>query len=254
MKKLKCAFTLAEALITIAIIGVIASITLPTLNSNIQKSQVGPSLAKAINTLQNANDLALQAGGVRTLDQLTPNDNTKYFEDGLKNRVAWAESSIPNAYTKFSTNSNFELTNVNKMYVSKDGIAFMQVEAAPQGVVFIKDPLTGKSGNGNYKMYSYNYYTVYVDINGNNKGPNKLGKDLFCLYVDTKGSVIPAGGAEWKGYGDVKPAANMNQMENAGLMMGAGDNKKTSSHDCPNVDASACAGLIVDSGYKVTYY
>lgn len=54
------AFTLAEVLIALAIIGVIASVTLPALNANVQKQQVGPALAKAINTLENANRLLLE--------------------------------------------------------------------------------------------------------------------------------------------------------------------------------------------------
>lgn len=252
MKNFRNAFTLAEVLIALAVIGVVAAVTLPTLSVNVQKQQVGPSLAKAINTLQNANDLALQAEGVRTLDQLTPDDKTKYFEAGLKNRVDWTEAAVAKPYTEFDDKTKeFKLDNVKKMYVSKDGIAFMLVEAAPSGVGFTLNPLTKKAEHANYNMYSYQYYTVYVDINGNNKGPNVLGKDLFCLWVDTKGSVIPEGGAEWKGYGDVKTAKKIYVGD---TMLAVGEKKKTYPHNCPYVYATECAGLVVDSGYKVTYY
>ena len=46
MKKL--GFTLAEVLITLAIIGVIAAITMPGLSHNVSKQQIGPALAKAV--------------------------------------------------------------------------------------------------------------------------------------------------------------------------------------------------------------
>ena len=47
----KNGFTLAEVLITLAIVGLIASLTLPGLNSNISNRRIGPALAKAINNL-----------------------------------------------------------------------------------------------------------------------------------------------------------------------------------------------------------
>ena len=48
--KFKRGFTLAEVLITLGLIGVVAAITLPALNSDIRAQQIGPSLAKAVNT------------------------------------------------------------------------------------------------------------------------------------------------------------------------------------------------------------
>ncbi len=45
------AFTMAEVLIVLTILGVIAALTLPALNANIQKQQAGPALMRAISTL-----------------------------------------------------------------------------------------------------------------------------------------------------------------------------------------------------------
>ena len=56
----KNGFTLAEVLITLTIIGIVAAMTMPSLLSSIEKGQIGPKLAKAINTLENANRNALQ--------------------------------------------------------------------------------------------------------------------------------------------------------------------------------------------------
>ena len=47
-------FTLAEVLITVGIIGVIASIALPALQNNYTKQQIPVLLAKAINSLETA--------------------------------------------------------------------------------------------------------------------------------------------------------------------------------------------------------
>ena len=47
----KHGFTLAEVLITLAIIGVVATITLPSLMSNTQEQQAVTAFRKAMNTL-----------------------------------------------------------------------------------------------------------------------------------------------------------------------------------------------------------
>ena len=48
----KKGFTLAEVLITLTVIGIVAAITLPSLTTNVQKAQTGSTLAKAINSLE----------------------------------------------------------------------------------------------------------------------------------------------------------------------------------------------------------
>lgn len=52
MKRLNSGFTLAEVLITLAIIGVVAAIVLPSVMSNYQYKSVGVKLAKFISTLE----------------------------------------------------------------------------------------------------------------------------------------------------------------------------------------------------------
>ena len=47
MVKIKEAFTLAELLVSLAVIGIIAALTLPTLNSSIDKSANADAMKKA---------------------------------------------------------------------------------------------------------------------------------------------------------------------------------------------------------------
>ena len=87
------AFTLAEVLITLGIIGVVASVTLPTLSVDVEKRKIAPALAKAINTLENANKLALVEYEVRSLDEITDkngvaaNNATRYIETVINKYV-----------------------------------------------------------------------------------------------------------------------------------------------------------------------
>ena len=51
---MKFGFTLAEVLVTLGIVGVVASMTLPTLNNNVQKQTYEAGAKKAYNIVSNA--------------------------------------------------------------------------------------------------------------------------------------------------------------------------------------------------------
>ena len=55
MYEKKNGFTLAEVLITLTIIGIVAALAAPALNNSVQKSKVGSSLRKFISTMEEAN-------------------------------------------------------------------------------------------------------------------------------------------------------------------------------------------------------
>ena len=66
----KAAFTLAEVLITLAIIGVVATMTIPTLVVEYRKKQWVSGLQKAIYVLNNGTKLMMADEGVFKYDQL----------------------------------------------------------------------------------------------------------------------------------------------------------------------------------------
>lgn len=228
----KFGFTLAEVLITLAVIGVIARVTLPALQTNVQKHQVGPALAKAINSLENANQLALQQTGARTLDQIPLSSgasNTNYFENAIKDILTYTKVNRTQTYRSSDFKTLVAAVN-NKAYgyQTKDGIMYFR---AP-------DPTTPRSLGSTGHLpptYAGKYYIVYVDINGQGKKPNALGKDLFLLWVDLKGSVIPYGGTAYKAY-----------TNSSSVLWESGCKKNITNAD-------ACAGSIADNGYKVIY-
>lgn len=167
MKKLLKGFTLAEVLISLAILGVVAVTTLPTLNLKISESQVGPALMKAINTLENVNNLAIKTNDVRRLNQI----DTTYF-------------TAIESYLNVKSSVDGEITTT-------DGIIYT-CSGGPTDA-------TAAEGASIPNKYAGAYYVVNVDINGA-KAPNTIGKDQFTLWVDTKGSVIPYGGSAYNTY------------------------------------------------------
>lgn len=234
MKKL--AFTLAEVLITLAVIGVIATMTLPSLQMNVQKQQIGPALAKAINSLENANHLALQQFDARTLDEIAIVNSgvTAYFDDvltpvmkitklsnGKPANVSYRNYNYSGLYSDANSGSGY--------YTSPDGMGWIRTKTSTTTALSASQ--ISKLPNG----YGGKYYGVFVDVNGFEKKPNALGRDLFLLWSDTKGTVIPYGGVAYKAY-----------TGGSSVLWESGCKSNVSN-------ALACAGSIVDNGYKVIY-
>ena len=63
----KFGFTLAEILVTMSVVGIISALTIPTLINNTTESQIGPKLAKAVSTFEQANESLLNARASDTL-------------------------------------------------------------------------------------------------------------------------------------------------------------------------------------------
>lgn len=230
MKKL--GFTLAEVLICIGIIGVVAMLTLPALMSDVKKHQVGPALAKAINTLRTTNDFAIQQYNARDLIEIMETEGeaeTQYFECVLTKFMQFDKITNPKNYKNFDKVSAYNVINAKPNgYQTKDGMSFYR--PTPSNPKSLSS--TAHLGKG----YSGKYYVVYVDINGPHKKPNNLGRDVFQLWVDTKGVVIPYGGAAHKAYTG----------STDGILWHTACMKEVS-------DAEACAGSVVDNAYKVVY-
>ena len=175
----KIGFTLAEVLICLGIIGVVASITLPALTSNVQKQQVGPGLAKAINALETANGLALQQYGARNMKEIAIAESgvTSYFDSVLKPylKVTKLEAQPSNLkYKTFNFSDDYSGgANGGYYYTSQDGIGYIRPSSA--GVSSVGADVIKKLPAG----YSGEYYTVFVDTNGFNKKPNAIGKEYL---------------------------------------------------------------------------
>lgn len=230
MKRLLDGFTLAEALITLAIIGVIASMTLPTLATNSLRQQAASGLSKAINTLESANALALQQGNVRNLIELGAGTNFQYFDVALAPYLQMTQTNIANQYRDINNNAQIDLGEGATAFSTQDGITFIVNSANAISVFNLRRlPLLAFSGT---------YYSVFVDINGISKGPNIRGRDLYELIVDTKGVVLPVGSEFCSNY------------------LGLRNLRWQQSCSSPNniTNSRSCAGAIVDNGYRVIHF
>ena len=223
-------FSLAEVLISVAIIGVIASLTLPTLNTNIQKTYIGPSLAKAVNTLENSNRNALAQKNARKLTSIIHEASGETYLNILDKQT---NGFISDSY--LGDDRSYE----GGSYFTKDGMTYSLNNVVPEEMI------DGCSSN----KYACYYWAIDIDINGAKK-PNKFLRDIFTVYVDTSGSVIVPGSREdrnfYSGGYDLEHLTVKNCA--AGYVVGADEQT-----DIGRFDLLYCAGLISDNGWQVPW-
>ena len=187
-KKRKTAFTLAEVLITLAIIGIIAAMVIPSLLNNINNMQYVTALKKIYSSLSQATQrIVNEEGG--TMEGLC--DSNSCMKDlfleymiGVKSceitstNGCWHKSK---KWFSFSGSPVYSTEESMSVLVGNDGslIEFMNV-----------------AKNCNSKIESLTVPVacarMRVDVNGY-KSPNTVGKDIFDFYL-LKNRVVPRGG------------------------------------------------------------
>lgn len=179
------AFTLAEILTVLGIIGIIAAVTIPTLITNYQKEQTVTQLKKIYSQINNAIKIAeVENGLCATWD--TPKLNFNKDES----ITWWNTYFIP--YSSFSVTKTCTDANYTECWSSGakflDGTAFGNQSYIYQVLAdgsFIAYTAISNTGQGQ----------IYIDINGMKK-PNIVGRDIFYIVF-----IIKKGYATFGGYG-----------------------------------------------------
>ena len=206
---MKNGFTLAEVLITLGIVGVVASMTLPTLNNNVQKQTYEAGAKKAYNVISNAVSMYMVDQGVDDLSETPLYNNqdglrafvNKYFRVTVDCGNRYYNSNGASCFAKdlysLDRSAKFDLTKGQCMQVVlvADGMA-MCFDSGPiedaaagedtngDGVVDENDKVTGES----WGFKDGTPLIIEVDINGPN-GPNIGGRDVFTYTVNRSGNI-----------------------------------------------------------------
>ena len=164
---MKKGFTLAEVLITLGIIGVVAALTIPTLISNHQKKVWVTQLKKNITTLQNSYKKIMADEGVDSIFD-TPvaykNINGRNVEFGF----------YPE---KFAAYFGYNLVSADSLEKSLLKDLGDDILALPDGSCLFLET------NGSSSEDAYVHLMTYIDVNCD-KAPNKPGRDTFLLPLD----------------------------------------------------------------------
>jgi len=187
----KTAFTLAEVLITLAIIGIVASITIPSIIANNQKKQLETALAKAYKTVTHMTNMAIaQHGDISTWDWEDFKNTSSEF------MVPFTEKYfLPNLNVmKFCPTSQDLGCFPDITYKGLNGDNWANVNRRNTPKVLLTD---GTSIAFNYftNCYTSNArcMAIQIDTNGAKK-PNVVGYDIHeWSFYPQSGEMQPSG-------------------------------------------------------------
>lgn len=233
----RSAFTLAEVLITLGIIGVVAAMTMPALIANHQKNVTLTQLQKAYSEISQALKMAETENGFSNewdFSELPAGkERGDYFH---KNYLAKYLKTVKDCYPT----SNECWGEV----VSMSGTA---------GYLENSDDFRSSVSASGYSIYSWisasnEHAQIWVDIDGPLKGKNMLGRDVFGMVLYFK-DVSSAEGLHRRGLNlkgaDFEPLHSRDELKN--------DRRYGCSRDINHVYAGHnCGAIIQMDGWKIS--
>ena len=194
------AFTLAEVLITLAIIGVVAAMTIPTLIQNQQNKTLQSQLKKSYSSISQA----LKLYQADTGSILTPNSGyiikkslVQYFKVAKDCGFGYGGD------TKGCVRNNFNETgdSHSDTYNNLTNTIGIDMQYFDDGQFILTDGTLILIEDKRVPARTY----ISADLNGLNNKPNQLGRDLFMFQIDNDGRLLPMG-AEGTDYYDENDA------------------------------------------------
>lgn len=186
-------FTLAEVLITLGIIGIVAALTIPALITKCQELQYRTTYKKVYSSLNQAMKYAQEDDGIDL--SLTANNVAG----------VWRTANVGEIFKYISRYYKAPITcfdnNADKCWVCEKGESGYIPGGAPNWLGCNKSMYAFVDTNGvAYYLYDNTEYPILIDVNGNRK-PNQLGRDRFMmqfgdslepnsLYPDTVDAVL----------------------------------------------------------------
>lgn len=240
-------FTLAEVLITLGIIGVVAALTLPNLIANYQKMVWATQLKKTVSTLEQGFQKLLADEGVDRLIDI----------DEIKKESGCCETGDGEIWCKDMLNLLNKYFNWNYENIDSDDDQVINLNDGSQISNFefhLGDDYTelsnqecekAKALGGN--MCSELAPTIEIDVNGK-KSPNESGKDRFTFAMSGEGKLYPYKGKDW---------AIFNHQEAITTNTFYWKNDKNYGSCPPKQNPTAwdngCAARVVENGWKIDY-
>ncbi len=212
---MKKAFTLAEVLITLGIIGVVAAVTMPSLMQKHKEKELAVGIRKLYADVSNALRLS-QAEFDGDIDYSTvfnPNNTSyesavafsKYFNGAkvCKDRNACKDLYHKIKYSKRYEGGTGKAVDVNPGYpaivLNNGSMLYIYQSNIPDCYTHVHTQKHDEQGNPVFDennqpvMVDYNSYfcaLIYFDVNGP-KAPNRFGQDASRLLIN-KTQIIPS--------------------------------------------------------------
>ena len=263
----KRGFTLAEVLITLGIVGVVAALTAPSLVMSSRNEANAARLSVAVSNLENAfNNAIMQEGadnlyGTRlwangavvadsaNIPAFVGNLGRYMVLNGFKNSDT--EFIGANVYHPMTDNGG---TNnaVNISDLPGNGQCFA-IETKNGAVIHIRtyaNPGNAalEAARANAIAAGSSYYTnaadVFIDVNGPS-GPNTYGRDIFGFQVGENGILYPLGGRD------------VARLDGEGSGVWDGEGRYACTDDDKGSVAEGkglgCTARVIAEGYRINY-
>lgn len=172
------AFTLAEVLITLGIIGVVAALTLPAIIQKNNKKSLEVAFKKSYANFYNAYNKA------------RINDPPLWDSENITNPYPELAKVI---YAEYKYIKNINTTD-NAKYIKNVKTYTLKKGKMPECNQIFRNEGSIITPDGSAVSISQNCGTnwVVLDTNGIYKGPNAYGHDLFVFNISQKGILAPA--------------------------------------------------------------
>lgn len=238
----KSGFTLAEILIALAIVGVIAALTIPSVVSSNKNQANATKLATTISALENAftsmivtetvNDLtetefaanpsAATLGKYLKINTSNMNNSLQiYGYDAKYNGGSF--STLSGGSTSIPMNISFQLKNgAIIMYNDQSDVQLNETIVKNMG-----GTVTGRQGY------------VVIDVNGKEL-PNTWGRDAFGFMLGIDGLLYPCGGIN---YSILLSARPTNTWDASNGDEGCND----------NIKSIGCTARLIENNFKIDY-
>ena len=213
MRDLKFGFTLAEVMITLGVIGVVAAITMPQLIANINERTYSKRHQNVVQKVTQAMEQ------MRALDKLNGTyATTDDFVDALSQHLKIAKRCDSSHITECWTTDKVTDINGDEVLINKvkkgvnlnlatvsDNVGLVLADGASLILNYNPESETLDIGSkvmaDEYTTSTTNSIDFVVDVNGS-KGPNKEGKDIRNLRTASFTRCTKVGGycVKWLGY------------------------------------------------------
>lgn len=196
---MKRGFTLAEVLITLGIIGVVAAITIPNLMTHLRNKKLESQFKKTYAELNIAarTFYAQEESSVHDADVILYGGNnhvqnsTKILESFMKYYKSYSMTSGHN-WAVFDNSKNISQKNL-----SGEPIANYPCDESSVALDMVGRLYSFDNTSTSFEYNSPDYGPkVCVDINGIEK-PNRLGYDRFVFVFTANNAVVPYTGIDW---------------------------------------------------------
>ena len=226
----QAAFTLAEVLITLGIIGVVAAMTMPVLIQNYQKKQTAVKLKATYSLLAQAVQLSEADNG-----------ELEYWDFSLN-----SQDFFDKYFSKYLTFINTKVNddNIDYYWLNGEKITGNFKEVVNTSYIGILNNGAKLFYHTAGELYTF---TIIVDINGEAR-PNKVGRDVFHFSLSAKDGLRPWGynNINYSNDGGQDASSNFGTNLDRDILTGNG------LYACNKASRGRwCAALIMADGWEI---